>query len=105
MENTSDTQDELDQYGVWVKTPPQDAAEEAENTETPVPEANKEEEVSLDSLADGEVSLDEFLTNSDTSQDSEIDVSAFLGDDSQDAPGDKNFQPDGEISLDAFLDE
>ncbi|MBP5358185.1 MAG: hypothetical protein J6Y69_03245 [Treponema sp.] len=108
MENIFDTQDELDQYGVWVKTPPQDASEEeTEKTEAPVTESNenKDEEVSLDSLADGEVSLDEFLSDSDSSQGSEIDVSAFLSDDSEDNGGDKNFQPDGEISLDAFLDE
>lgn len=107
MENTSDTQDELDQFGVWVKTPPQDAAEEVAKTESPAPDSEKkaDEEVSLDSLADGEVSLDEFLTESDTSQGNEIDVSAFFGEDSDEGSGDKNFQPDGEISLDAFLDE
>ncbi|MBO4321238.1 MAG: hypothetical protein J5857_12295 [Treponema sp.] len=108
MENIFDTQDELDQYGVWVKTPPQDAAEEtAEKPEEPAVDSteNIEEETSLDSLADGEVSLDEFLTESDSSQGNEVDVSAFLGDDSNEGNGDKNFQPDGEISLDAFLDE
>lgn len=107
MENIFDTQDELDQYGVWVKTPPQDASEGEAVKETPLPETNDKgpEEASLDSLADGEVSLDEFLTESDSSQGNEIDVSAFLGDDADEGGGDKNFQPDGEISLDAFLDE
>ena len=122
MENSSESNNELDQYGVWVKTPPHseqeapvDPAEfdsktngsseptSEETVETPAAESPSPETSPLEGLADGEVSLDEFLEGSSNQDDGEISIDSFLGD-SESTDSDKNFLPDGEISLDDFLD-
>ena len=117
MSDSSGTNTELDQYGVWVKTPPhihqEEAQEETEDTlsdfsfidelpsdqqEAPAQDSTDiiEDITSNEADSDESVSLDEFISDIDTAE--EVEASS---DDSSDSLEEAE---DGEISLDDFFD-
>ena len=134
MEDAENEKSALDQYGVWVKTPPHNLQEETTDAQVTevggISGTEPESEINIDSFLDTEGSgtgtgsdeipqVPEIATSGESPSfdDGEISLDEFL--DSGDSStseisidsfldsgdgGDKNFQPDGEISLDDFLD-
>ncbi|MBO4387648.1 MAG: hypothetical protein J5817_11635 [Treponema sp.] len=61
--------------------------------------------VKREASEDEEVSIDDFLDSSDSTPDGDVSINEFISSNSTNPIGEQdNFVPDGEISLDAFLD-
>ncbi|MCR5045271.1 MAG: hypothetical protein K6A42_01680 [Treponema sp.] len=75
----------------------------AEETAADIPaDTGATEEVSLDDIPDGEVDLDDFMSDSssvDSTPDGEVDLDAFM-----DGGSDASSAPDGDVDLSAFMD-
>ncbi len=130
MGNSSDNNDELDQYGVWVKTPPENQDSDIKNNseEDTLPDFNLLDtttenenlseltDVPLDlpstledietideaqlSLETEEVSLDDFLNSPSTFQQTDDKDTSSV---TENVSVD-DFIPDGDVPLDSFLD-
>ena len=101
MEDAENEKSDLDQYGVWVKTPPHSLQEEtvdAQITEVSgTSETEPESEVNVDSFLDTEASDDEIVADVSPETSEEVSIPTPTTDESP------SFD-DGEISLDEFLD-
>ena len=90
----------LDGLDITDETPASEPAVEETAVEEPAAEAPATEEISLDDIPDGEIDLDDFMSDSsgpsaggDSTPDGDVDLSAFMDGD------------DGDVDLSAFMDD
>lgn len=99
MSDSTENTNNLDSYGVWVKRPPQDAADTTENAADEVPISSDDSSIDEPVISED---LTEFSIPDDNSALTDDELSDITNDFSEESNA--TDLPDGEFSADDFLD-